>query len=127
MGDDALRRAGWVCLLTIFATQFASLLGPSWHGPEYGVLVVDTVCAVALAKIACKDKTWWSIIAAASQIDGTLMHFVPAIVRKLPDTIYLWIQPGWAIGVFGALAWGVAQRRRVIRRDGAGITSGVRG
>lgn len=111
IGGTAERQAAASLLLAAAATQIAALAGPRWHGPEYGVMLVDAIFAVALLNIALKSERFWPLWATASQLIGTLTH-VAAILHPIGKRLYVLTQSFWVVPILVAIAIGVRSERR---------------
>jgi hypothetical protein len=90
------RRVATAFVIAAIASIFADLFGNHWHGPNWGVIIVDVIFLIVLVVIARQSSRFWPLWAAASQLGGCLAHF-PAIMNPaFPKELYVSTQPYWA-------------------------------
>lgn len=114
-GGITERRVATAVMIAVFATITAPLVGSNFHGPNWGVIVIDIVLLVVLVVIARQSTRYWPIWAAASQLDGCLAH-LPAIMNpQLPKHLYGATQPFWIWPLMVSLLIGVLSAHRLRR------------
>lgn len=102
-----LERAGAICMIAaVVASQVVVAFGQGWRGPDYGLLGADALFFVALVVIAHMSKRFWPLWAAASQLVGTLTHFVVMFDASAVGKAYATVQPFWAFPILAAIAIG---------------------
>jgi hypothetical protein len=111
-GGATERRVATAFAIAAIASIFADLFGHHWHGPNWGVIVVDVIFLVVLVVIARQSTRFWPLWAAASQLGGCLAHF-PAIMNPaFPKELYVSTQPYWALPLLVSLLIGVISAHR---------------
>jgi len=93
------------------ATMFVSSYGTRWHGPNWGVMIVDALWLVALVVIARHSAKAWPIWAAAGQLCGLLAHG-PAILDRISAETYVLSQPFWAFPILAFMLVGTVEEAR---------------
>jgi len=126
-GGATERRVATAFAIAAIASISAGLFGNHWHGPNWGVIIVDVIFLIVLVVIARQSTRFWPLWAAASQLAGCLAHF-PAIVNPtFPKQLYLGTQPYWALPLLGSLMIGAisTHRQRRLREKTGGTNSGL--
>jgi hypothetical protein len=124
-GGATERRVATSYMIAAIASIFADLFGHHWHGPNWGVIIVDAVFLVVLIMIARQSTRFWPLWTAASQLGGCLAHF-PAIMNPaFPKELYVSTQPYWALPLLVSLLIGVisAHRQRRVWEKSGGMNS----
>lgn len=115
LGGRTERRVAIGYLATSAATMLVSAFGTHWHGPNWGVMIVDALWFVALVVIARHSMKAWPIWAAAGQLCGLLAH-LPTIWDRIPMETYVLSQPFWAFPILAFLLVGTIEEARARRR-----------
>lgn len=127
-GGVTEKRVATAYAVAAVATVFMAPFTTHWHGPNWGVIAVDTIFLVVLVVIARQSTRFWPLWAAASQLAGVLGHF-PAIMNPaFPKQLYVSTQPFWALPLLVSLMIGVisAHRQRRAWEKSGGTNSGPR-
>ena len=127
-GGVTERRVATAYTIAALASIFADLFGNHWHGPNWGVIIVDVIFLIVLVVIARQSARFWPLWAAASQLGGCLAHF-PAIMNPaFPKELYVSTQPYWALPLLVSLMIGAisAHRQRRVWEKSGGTNSGPR-
>jgi hypothetical protein len=107
LGGPTERRFAVVIILAMVLSQFAALASKQhWHGPEYGVAIVDAGVLVAFVVLAHRSERFWPLWASAAQLIALISHLPAILFPHLPMEMYASIQPFWAFPVFASLAIG---------------------
>jgi hypothetical protein len=127
-GGVTERRVATAFAIAAIASISAGLFGNHWHGPNWGVIVIDVIFLIVLVVIARQSTRFWPLWAAASQLAGCLAHF-PAIMNPaFPKELYVSTQPYWALPLLVSLMIGAisAHRQRRVWEKTGGTNSGPR-
>ena len=127
-GGVTERRVATAFAIAAIASISAGLFGNHWHGPNWGVIVIDVIFLIVLVVIARRSTRFWPLWAAASQLAGCLARF-PAIMNPaFPKELYVSTQPYWALPLLVSLMIGAisAHRQRRVWEKTGGTNSGPR-
>ena len=114
-GGATERRVATAYMIAAVASIFADLFGHHWHGPNWGVIIVDLIFLIVLVVIAHQSTRFWPIWTAASQLGGCLAH-LPAILNpEIPKHLYGATQPFWIWPLMTSLLIGVLSAHRLRR------------
>jgi hypothetical protein len=114
-GGVTERRVATALIIAVVATVTAPLVGSKFQGPNWGVIVIDSVFLVVLVMIARRSTRFWPIWAAASQLGGCLAH-LPAILNpEIPKHLYGATQPFWIWPLMVSLSIGALSAHRLRR------------
>ena len=127
-GGVTERRVATAFAIAAIASIFADLFGHHWHGPNWGVIIVDLIFLVVLIVIARQSTRFWPLWAAASQLGGCLAHFPAIMTPAFPKELYVSTQPYWALPLLVSLLIGAisAHRRRRVWEKSGGMNSSRR-
>ncbi len=124
-GGVTERRVATAITIAVIATIAGPLVGSKFHGPNWGVIVVDVILLVVLVVIARQSTRFWPIWAAASQLGGCLAHLPVIINPELPKHLYGATQPFWIWPLMVSLLIGAIsahRQRRSWEKSGQAIS-----
>ena|SRR6478736_9657023 len=107
-GRPERQAAGIMAAALLLTWVVISSAGQRFHGPEYGVALVDALMLAALVWLALTADRFWPLWLAAMQVVIVLSHLA-MILKPVPlpyyyrDTIQLWSYPQIAILAVGTL------------------------
>lgn len=117
LGGRTGRVGAIIFFLASTLSAWATTINPSWQGTAYAMLMVDSLCLVALIGLALFSSRYWPIWALGLQSVSVATHLATMLDPRIVPGIYDSMSGFWSIPILTIMVIGTMLDRSATRKE----------